>query len=127
VGKDTARNIRHRSEFVINVVNESLGEAMNVTAIDFPPETNELDREARDGPFGESQCARIAAAPAPLNVRNTRPWISPVPGYPRSRRRKSQKEVQKLLKSSRIADGPDGVPASAYRQQNFLNASQLSL
>ena len=31
--KDTARNIRVRGEFVINVVNEELAEAMNICAI----------------------------------------------------------------------------------------------
>lgn len=41
--KDTARNIRHLGEFVVNVVTEDLGEAMNVCAIDFPPGVNELE------------------------------------------------------------------------------------
>ncbi len=41
--KDTARNIRSTREFVINVVTEDIAEAMNVCAIDFPPDVNELE------------------------------------------------------------------------------------
>ena len=37
IAKDTAHNIRNTGEFVINVVNEAVAEAMNFTAIDFPP------------------------------------------------------------------------------------------
>src|SRR5882672_2956369 len=44
VGKDTAQNIRNTREFVINVVNEPLAEAMNICAIDFPPGVNELEQ-----------------------------------------------------------------------------------
>ena len=36
VPKDTVQNIRVRGEFVINVVDEQIVEAMNVCAIDFP-------------------------------------------------------------------------------------------
>jgi len=43
VGKDTAQNIRNTREFVINVVNETLAEAMVTCAIDFPPGVNELE------------------------------------------------------------------------------------
>ncbi|MBV8586941.1 MAG: flavin reductase family protein [Verrucomicrobia bacterium] len=70
VGKDTARNIRHRGEFVINVVNESLGEAMNLTAIDFPPEINELEiAKLETVPSEKVSVPRIAAAPAALECR----------------------------------------------------------
>jgi flavin reductase (DIM6/NTAB) family NADH-FMN oxidoreductase RutF len=41
--KDTARNIRSTREFVINIVTEDIAEAMNICAIDFPPEVNELE------------------------------------------------------------------------------------
>ena len=40
--KDTVQNIRVRGEFVVNVVDERLAEAMNVCAIDFPPGVDEL-------------------------------------------------------------------------------------
>jgi flavin reductase (DIM6/NTAB) family NADH-FMN oxidoreductase RutF len=43
VPKDTARNIRHTGEFVVNVVTEDLLQAMNVCATDFPEEVNELE------------------------------------------------------------------------------------
>jgi flavin reductase (DIM6/NTAB) family NADH-FMN oxidoreductase RutF len=40
--KDTARNIEQRGEFVVNLVTENLLEAMNISAIDFPPDESEL-------------------------------------------------------------------------------------
>ena len=40
--KDTGENIRATGQFVVNLVNNDLTEAMNVTAIDFPPGTSEL-------------------------------------------------------------------------------------
>ncbi len=44
VPKDTARNIRHSGEFVVNVVTEDLLQPMNICGIDFPAEDNELER-----------------------------------------------------------------------------------
>jgi flavin reductase (DIM6/NTAB) family NADH-FMN oxidoreductase RutF len=41
--KDTARNIRTIREFVINIVTEDIAQEMNICAIDFPPEVNELE------------------------------------------------------------------------------------
>jgi len=35
--KDTTRNIHHSGEFVVNLVDEGIAEAMNLTATDFPP------------------------------------------------------------------------------------------
>ena len=43
VPKDTARNIRRTGEFVVNIVTEDIAEKMNLCAIDFPEEVNELD------------------------------------------------------------------------------------
>ena len=43
VPKDTSRNIAKAGQFVVNLVDEPLAEAMNVTAIDFPPEISEID------------------------------------------------------------------------------------
>lgn len=40
--KDTGNNIRATGQFVINLVNQANAEAMNVTAIDFPPEVDEF-------------------------------------------------------------------------------------
>jgi flavin reductase (DIM6/NTAB) family NADH-FMN oxidoreductase RutF len=43
VPKDTARNIRHTGEFVVNVVTEDIAEKMNICATDFPPEMSEAE------------------------------------------------------------------------------------
>ena len=40
--KDTGGNIRRTGEFVVNLVSYDLREQMNVTAIDFPKEVDEL-------------------------------------------------------------------------------------
>lgn len=70
IGKDTARNIRLTREFVVNIVNEELAEAMNITAIDFPPEVNELDiAGVQTEPSFLVKTPRIAAAPASLECR----------------------------------------------------------
>ena len=70
IAKDTAQNIRARGEFVINVVDEALAEAMNVCAIDFPPDVSELT-EAGLTTVASSCVAvpRIAEAPANLECR----------------------------------------------------------
>ena len=39
--KDTTRNIHVTGEFVVNLVDEAIAEAMNLTAIDFPPGESE--------------------------------------------------------------------------------------
>lgn len=41
--KDTSRNIASAGMFVVNMVDEPLAEAMNITAIDFPPHVSEID------------------------------------------------------------------------------------
>jgi flavin reductase (DIM6/NTAB) family NADH-FMN oxidoreductase RutF len=41
--KDTLHNIEATGEFVVNVVTEELGPAMNETAVDFPAGTNEFE------------------------------------------------------------------------------------
>ena len=42
--KDTTRNIHVSGEFVVNLVDETLAERMNVCAVDFPAGTGELDK-----------------------------------------------------------------------------------
>jgi len=70
VGKDTAQNIRTTREFVINVVNEAVAEAMVVSAVDFPPEINELEiAHLKTEPSLLVKVPRIAAAPASLECR----------------------------------------------------------
>lgn len=69
-GKDTAQNIRNTREFVVNVVNEELAEAMNVCATDFPPEINELNIAGLEtAPSSFVSVPRIAQAPASLECR----------------------------------------------------------
>ena len=41
--KDTEQNIRETGEFVVNLVDEALAERMNICAVDFPSEIDELD------------------------------------------------------------------------------------
>ena len=41
--KDTGVNIRDGGDFVVNLVDEPLAEAMNICAVDYPPEISELD------------------------------------------------------------------------------------
>lgn len=40
--KDTLRNIMTTGEFVVNIVSEELAQAMNRTAVDYPPEVDEF-------------------------------------------------------------------------------------
>jgi flavin reductase (DIM6/NTAB) family NADH-FMN oxidoreductase RutF len=42
--KDTLANIRRTGQFVVNMVNEAMAEAMNLTSVDFPAEVDELAR-----------------------------------------------------------------------------------
>jgi flavin reductase (DIM6/NTAB) family NADH-FMN oxidoreductase RutF len=70
VGKDTAQNIRNTREFVINVVNEELAEAMVKCAIDFPPGVNELEiAQLKTMPSSVVSVPRILEAPASLECR----------------------------------------------------------
>lgn len=41
--KDTLRNVRETGEFVVNIVNEELVEAMNITATELPANVNEFE------------------------------------------------------------------------------------
>jgi flavin reductase (DIM6/NTAB) family NADH-FMN oxidoreductase RutF len=70
VGKDTAQNIRNTREFVINVVNETMAEAMVTCAIDFPPEVNELEiAQVETEASSVVAVPRIKEAPASLECR----------------------------------------------------------
>jgi flavin reductase (DIM6/NTAB) family NADH-FMN oxidoreductase RutF len=70
IGKDTAQNIRNIGEFVINVVNEEIAEAMNICSVDFPPGINELEKaRLTTVPSSLVTVPRIAEAPAALECR----------------------------------------------------------
>jgi flavin reductase (DIM6/NTAB) family NADH-FMN oxidoreductase RutF len=62
--KDTAANIRHYGQFVVNLVNAALSSAMVVTAIDFDPAVSEV-AEARLATLPSVKVAppRIADSP----------------------------------------------------------------
>ena len=65
--KDTTNNIRDGAEFVVNLVDEPLAEAMNICAIDFPPEISEVDAAKLDlVPSDTVAPARLAAAPVSM-------------------------------------------------------------
>ena len=68
--KDTTVNIRETGEFVINLVDEPIAEAMNLCAIDFPPEISEIEVAGLDlVPSQKVAPPRIAQAPVNLECR----------------------------------------------------------
>ncbi len=70
VPKDTVQNVRARGEFVINLVNERIAEAMNVCAIDFPSGVDELEQAGLTTLASvRVKVPRIAEAPANLECR----------------------------------------------------------
>jgi flavin reductase (DIM6/NTAB) family NADH-FMN oxidoreductase RutF len=65
--KDTAANIRATGEFVVNLVPESAVVGMNITAIDFPPEVDELKEAGLTTlPSAKIKPPRIAESPVAL-------------------------------------------------------------
>lgn len=68
--KDTARNCRRSGEFVINLVDESLSEAMNGTSATLPYGVSETERGNLTTAASSSVAPpRIAAAPAALECK----------------------------------------------------------
>ncbi|POR56916.1 flavin reductase family protein [Bosea psychrotolerans] len=68
--KDTTRHIAAAGEFVVNLVDEGLAEAMNICAIDFPPEVSEINAAGLSLLPGVSVAVpRIAEAPFALECR----------------------------------------------------------
>lgn len=68
--KDTGRNIDLTGEFVVNLVDEDLAEAMNICAVDFPPEISELEMAGLELlPCRRIAAGRIATAPVALECR----------------------------------------------------------
>ncbi|HEY3664125.1 MAG TPA: flavin reductase family protein [Chthoniobacterales bacterium] len=65
--KDTAHNIRATHEFVVNLVDETVAEAMNKTSATLPYGTNELESAGlTTAPSSVVKPPRIAEAPAAL-------------------------------------------------------------
>ncbi|MBW1252927.1 flavin reductase family protein [Pantoea allii] len=68
--KDTARNIRETGEFTVHIVDQALVEQMEVCAIKFAPEVDELREAGLATVPGNKVCSpRILAAPAALECR----------------------------------------------------------
>lgn len=68
--KDTAANILATREFVINLVPEALAEAMNLTCIDAPPGTDELELAGLETtPSAAVKPPRISASPVAYECR----------------------------------------------------------
>ena len=69
--KDTSAHIRDQGAFVINLVDEALGEQMNQCAVDFPPDISEIDAAKLSLlPSEKIRIPRIAEAPASLECRH---------------------------------------------------------
>lgn len=68
--KDTARNIRETGEFTVHIVDQALLEQMEICAIKFGPEVDELHEAGLETVPGNRVCSpRILAAPAALECR----------------------------------------------------------
>jgi flavin reductase (DIM6/NTAB) family NADH-FMN oxidoreductase RutF len=68
--KDSGYNIQKTKEFVINIVNESILEQMNMTSIDFPPDVDEFEIAGLTKlPSIKVKPPRIAESPANLECR----------------------------------------------------------
>lgn len=70
--KDTMGNIRATGSFVVNLVDRALVEAMQVCAIDFPTEIDEIEAAGLATAASVSVAApRLAASPVQLECRET--------------------------------------------------------
>jgi len=70
--KDTTRNIHVTGEFVVNLVDEAIAEAMNLTSIDFPPgESEPLIAGLGLAPSVQVKPPRLVTAPAAFECRRT--------------------------------------------------------
>ncbi len=68
--KDTTENIRRSGEFVVNMVDEAIAEAMNVCAVDFPPGISEIEAAGLSTVACEAVApGRIAEAPVSFECR----------------------------------------------------------
>jgi flavin reductase (DIM6/NTAB) family NADH-FMN oxidoreductase RutF len=69
--KDTARNILQTGEFVVQLVNEPLAQAMNLCATEFPPEQSEIEATGLQlAPAVKVNVPRLAEAPVHLECRH---------------------------------------------------------
>lgn len=69
--KDTGGNILQRGEFVVNLVNEPMAEAMNLCGTEFPPDVSEIEMAKFSLlPATKISVPRIAESPAQLECRH---------------------------------------------------------
>jgi len=79
--KDTTNNIRESGEFVVNLVDEPIAAAMNLCAIDLPPEISEVELAGFSLLPSETVApGRIAEAPVSLECRR---YVTLQPGRER--------------------------------------------
>ncbi len=68
--KDTSRNIHDIGEFVVNIADETMIEAVHLSAIEYPPEISEAELLGLELAPGTSiRVPRLAAAPVSLECR----------------------------------------------------------
>ena len=68
--KDTAKNVRAKGEFVVNLVTEELFDAMNISAAEFPAEQSELEAaHLHAAPSIRVTVPRVAEAQASLECK----------------------------------------------------------
>ena len=68
--KDTLRNIRATGEFVVNIVTETLAEAMNITSTEFPSPIDEFEAAGLTAaPSVVVKAPRVAESPVHLECR----------------------------------------------------------
>ena len=65
--KDTLQNVMEVPEFVLNVVSEDVGEAMNATSEEFPSDVDELVAAGLT-PLPSSRVRPVRVAEAPINM-----------------------------------------------------------
>ncbi|HEX6210753.1 MAG TPA: flavin reductase family protein [Methylomirabilota bacterium] len=71
--KDTLHNVEVTREFVVNVVDDALAEAMNVTSGDYPAEVDEFARAGLTAAASAKvKAPRVAAAPVSMECRLAR-------------------------------------------------------
>lgn len=68
--KDTATNIARTGEFVVNLVDEAIGEAMNICSVALPPDESEVDAAGLTlAPCETVAPSRIVEAPMALECK----------------------------------------------------------
>src|SRR5215212_8479453 len=65
--KDTLRNINDTGEFVVNIVDENLAQAMNATSANYPPDVDEFEVAGLEALLSATvRPSRVAGAPVSL-------------------------------------------------------------